>query len=50
MAQRQLSEAEALQHELNSKRRVHPGTKSADVAAGPPLMPLNEVGRIAGGS
>lgn len=27
----------------NSKRRIHPGTKSADMAAGPPLVPLNEV-------
>lgn len=28
----------------NAKRRIHPGTKSADMAAGPPLVPLNEVG------
>lgn len=27
----------------NAKRRIHPGTKSADMAAGPPLIPLNEV-------
>ncbi|CZT43849.1 related to cell cycle regulation Mob3 [Rhynchosporium secalis] len=27
----------------NSKRRIHPGTKSADMAAGPPLIPLNEL-------
>lgn len=27
----------------NSKRRIHPGTKSADMAAGPPMVPLNEV-------
>jgi hypothetical protein len=27
----------------NAKRRIHPGTKAADFAAGPPLVPLNEV-------
>ncbi|KUI68832.1 MOB kinase activator-like 4 [Cytospora mali] len=27
----------------NAKRRIHPGTKSADMAAGPPLVPLNEL-------
>jgi hypothetical protein len=27
----------------NASRRIHPGTKSADMAAGPPLMPLGEV-------
>ena len=30
--------------DANSKRRVHPGTKAADMAAGPPLVPLSEVG------
>jgi hypothetical protein len=44
MAQRQLSETEAIQHELNANRRVHPGTKSVDMAAGPPLVSLHEVG------
>lgn len=29
--------------EANAGRRIHPGTKSADMAAGPPLIPLNEV-------
>lgn len=29
--------------DANAKRRIHPGTKSADMAAGPPLIPLNEV-------
>lgn len=29
--------------DANSRRRVHPGTKAADMAAGPPLVPLNEV-------
>jgi hypothetical protein len=30
--------------DTNAKRRIHPGTKSADMAAGPPLVPLHEVG------
>lgn len=29
--------------DLNSSRRIHPGTKAADMAAGPPLVPLMEV-------
>lgn len=29
--------------DLNSARRIHPGTKSADIAAGPPLVSLAEV-------
>jgi hypothetical protein len=29
--------------DANARRRVHPGTKSRDMAAGPPLVPLNEV-------
>lgn len=29
--------------EANAGRRIHPGTKSADMAAGPPLVPLSEV-------
>ncbi|KFY29958.1 hypothetical protein V493_02203 [Pseudogymnoascus sp. VKM F-4281 (FW-2241)] len=29
--------------ELNSSRRIHPGTKGADMAAGPPLVPLMEL-------
>jgi hypothetical protein len=29
--------------EANSSRRIHPGTKAADMAAGPPLVPLMEV-------
>lgn len=29
--------------DANSKRRIHPGTKSEDMAAGPPLVPLNEL-------
>ncbi|KAI9054607.1 hypothetical protein LZ554_001760 [Drepanopeziza brunnea f. sp. 'monogermtubi'] len=29
--------------DANSRRRIHPGTRSADMAAGPPLVPLNEL-------
>lgn len=29
--------------EANASRRIHPGTKAADMAAGPPLVPLGEV-------
>ncbi|GAB0132510.1 hypothetical protein EsDP_00000943 [Epichloe bromicola] len=29
--------------DANSKRRIHPGTKAADMAAGPPLVPLSEL-------
>lgn len=29
--------------DANAKRRIHPGTKSEDMAAGPPLVSLNEV-------
>lgn len=29
--------------EANSSRRIHPGTKASDMAAGPPLVPLSEV-------
>lgn len=28
--------------DANSRRRIYPGTKAADMAVGPPLMPLNE--------
>lgn len=31
----------------NSSRRIHPGTKGADMAAGPPLVPLMEVKKFA---
>lgn len=30
--------------DANAARRIHPGTKAADMAAGPPLVPLGEVG------
>ncbi|KAL6883940.1 Mob1/phocein [Trichoderma longibrachiatum] len=29
--------------EASSSRRIHPGTKAADMAAGPPLVPLSEL-------
>jgi len=29
--------------DANSQRRVHPGTKAAEMAAGPPLVPLHEL-------
>lgn len=29
--------------DANATRRIHPGTKAADMAAGPPLVPLGEV-------
>ncbi|KAK4176698.1 putative Phospo protein [Triangularia setosa] len=29
--------------DANSKRRIHPGTKAADMAAGPPLVPLQDL-------
>lgn len=29
--------------DTNSKRRIHKGTRSCDMAAGPPLVPLHEV-------
>jgi hypothetical protein len=29
--------------DANASRRIHPGTKSGDMAAGPPLIPLSEV-------
>ncbi|KAG9228965.1 Mob1/phocein family protein [Amylocarpus encephaloides] len=29
--------------DANAKRRIHPGTKSVEMAAGPPLVPLSEL-------
>ncbi|KOS18261.1 MOB kinase activator-like 4 [Escovopsis weberi] len=37
------SEIEQSHLDANSRRRIHPGTKSCDMAAGPPLVPLNEL-------
>lgn len=41
MRQGQLMEQTAI--DANAKRRIHPGTKSHDMAAGPPLVSLQEV-------
>ncbi|KAK1766864.1 Mob1/phocein [Phialemonium atrogriseum] len=42
-ATRQAQQIEQTQIDAAAKRRIHPGTKSADMAAGPPLVPLNEL-------
>ncbi|KAI1430558.1 Mob1/phocein [Xylaria sp. CBS 124048] len=42
-ASRQAQQMEQTVNDANAKRRVHPGTKSEDMAAGPPLVPLNEL-------
>ena len=42
-ATRQAQQMEQTLAEANAKRRIHPGTKAEDMAAGPPLVPLNEV-------
>ncbi|KEY71488.1 hypothetical protein S7711_03554 [Stachybotrys chartarum IBT 7711] len=39
----QASQMEQSQLDASSRRRIHPGTKAAEMAAGPPLVPLNEV-------
>ncbi len=44
MAARQLPPMEQSAIDAHARRRIHPGTKAADFAAGPPLVPLNEVG------
>ncbi|KAK4039042.1 hypothetical protein C8A01DRAFT_16927 [Parachaetomium inaequale] len=41
-AARQAAQIEQTTIDTNAKRRIHPGTKSADMAAGPPLVPLHE--------
>ncbi|KAI4129943.1 MAG: hypothetical protein LQ347_003571 [Umbilicaria vellea] len=33
---------EAAKHDLGALRRIRPGTKAADMASGPPLVPLSE--------
>ena len=40
---RQAQQMEQTAIEANAKRRIHLGTRSASMAAGPPLVPLNEV-------
>jgi hypothetical protein len=42
-AARQAAQIEQTAIDTNAKRRIHPGTKSVDMAAGPPLVPLHEV-------
>ncbi|KAH7353416.1 Mob1/phocein family protein [Plectosphaerella cucumerina] len=42
-ANRQPSQHEQSLIDSNAKRRIHPGSKAQDMAAGPPLMPLNEL-------
>ena len=38
-----VQQIEQSQIDAASKRRIHSGTRAADMAAGPPLVPLNEV-------
>ncbi|KAI0132543.1 Mob1/phocein [Xylariales sp. AK1849] len=42
-ASRQAQQMELTIADANSKRRIHPGTKAEYMAAGPPLVPLNEL-------
>ncbi|KAI0387675.1 Mob1/phocein [Hypomontagnella monticulosa] len=42
-ASRQAQQMEQTIVDANAKRRIHPGTKSEDMAAGPPLIPLGEL-------
>ncbi|KAI8633348.1 Mob1/phocein [Xylariaceae sp. FL1651] len=42
-ASRQAQQMEQTIADANAKRRIHPGTKSEDMAAGPPLVALNEL-------
>jgi hypothetical protein len=42
-ASRQAQQMEQTILDANARRRIHPGTKAADMAAGPPLIPLSEV-------
>ncbi|KAK3318484.1 Mob1/phocein family protein [Apodospora peruviana] len=42
-AARHAQQIEQTAMDANSKRRIHPGTKAADMAAGPPLIPLHEL-------
>ena len=37
-------EKEAAKLENGSTRRIRPGTRAADMASGPPLVPLSDVG------
>ncbi|KAK0722228.1 Mob1/phocein, partial [Lasiosphaeria miniovina] len=42
-ATRQAQQIEQPVIDANAKRRIHPGTRSDDMAAGPPLVPLHEL-------
>ncbi|KAK4109692.1 hypothetical protein N656DRAFT_800601 [Canariomyces notabilis] len=42
-AARQAAQIEQTAFDTNAKRRIHPGTKAADMAAGPPLVALHEL-------
>ncbi|KAI1379279.1 Mob1/phocein [Hypoxylon crocopeplum] len=42
-ASREAQQMEQDMADANAKRRIHPGTKSEDMAAGPPLVPLGEL-------
>lgn len=39
----QVQQMEQTEIDANAKRRIHPGTKASEMAAGPPLIPLNEL-------
>ncbi|KAI6376736.1 hypothetical protein MCOR25_002701 [Pyricularia grisea] len=39
----QVPQMEQTAIDANAKRRIHPGTRASDMAAGPPLIPLNEL-------
>ncbi|RSL63763.1 hypothetical protein CEP54_005023 [Fusarium duplospermum] len=39
----QTTPQEQTQLDASSRRRIHPGTKAADMSAGPPLIPLHEL-------
>ncbi|KAK1782527.1 Mob1/phocein [Copromyces sp. CBS 386.78] len=43
IANRQAQQYEMPTIDLLSHRRIHPGTKAADMAAGPPLVPLHQL-------
>ncbi|KAH9908793.1 Mob1/phocein [Xylariomycetidae sp. FL2044] len=42
-ANRQAQQMEQTITDANARRRIHPGTKAEDMAAGPPLVPLNQL-------
>lgn len=42
-ADQELQQMEQVALNANAKRRIRPGSKGSDMAAGPPLVPLNEV-------